>query len=78
MAYVDLTGEVATATAIAKVTGYSRNRIARIIRVHGIDPVTRAGNVRVFDDAAVDVIVSEADAIEAASVCPGPMLELIR
>lgn len=50
---------------IARRLDVPQHRIDYLIRARGISPCGRAGNARVFNDEAVDLIRSEIDRIES-------------
>ena len=50
---------VPTIGEIARRTGYPAHRIEYVIRTRHIEPQSKAGNARVFTDAAIARIVSE-------------------
>ena len=52
-----------TVGEIAKRRGVPVHRIVYVIQSRGICPVGRAGNARIFDEAAVNLITSELERI---------------
>lgn len=56
---------VPTVGEIARRAGADIHRVEYVIRTRGIQPVSRAGNVRVFAESDVQRIVSELERIQA-------------
>ncbi len=53
-----------TTGVLARVTGYSRDRVQHVVRVLKLHAVLRAGHLRVFDRETAKQIVRELDRIE--------------
>lgn len=54
-----------TLGAIARRAGKPNHAVEYVIRSRGIEPIGRAGNCRVFSEAAVEHILSELRRIES-------------
>ena len=61
------TPSMPTIGEIARRLAVSTHRVEYLIRARGIAPCGRAGNARVFDEKAINVIRAEVNRIDAST-----------